>query len=467
MDKQVKAYARISRDPNERRVGVQRQRREVSELAERLGLTIDHWHEDNDASAYSGKARSEFNKLLADLTNGRVSVLLAWDQDRIARDIGDWERVLRACQNNAVRVAFATSGEVYLGTVSGRSGSRFNAVIARQESEHKSERIKAATKERAAEGRAHGLIPFGWRREYQTDSRGLRIKGAWRDVLDEPAAAIVRECAHRVLAGESVKRITADLNAREIATARGKRWDPASLRMTLLRPGNAGLRVHQGAVVGASTAPPILERGDWDRVVSLLKDPTRRTVNDNRIRHLLTGLATCGVCGSGLRVKGPRYLCPNSHVGRLQAPVDDMVERVVVGRLSMPDAVSLLAVDDSAATDAARDAAALRVRLEGLVDDYADGVLSRDDMKRGAARIRPRLEELEVKARATSSAAGDVLADVIGSDAQERWNGLPIARRRTVISLLIAVTIKPIEDKSKRRAPFDPELVRIDWKAQR
>ncbi len=75
MSKQIRGYARISRDPNEQRVGVQRQRREVTELAERLGLTIDTWHEDNDASAYSGKARPQFDALLADLSAGRVSAL--------------------------------------------------------------------------------------------------------------------------------------------------------------------------------------------------------------------------------------------------------------------------------------------------------------------------------------------------------------------------------------------------------
>jgi len=349
--------------------------------------------------------------------------------------------------------------------VSGRTGTRFNAVIARQESEHKSERIKAATKERAAEGKAHGLVPYGWRREYETDSRGLRIKGAWRDVLDEDAAVIVRECGHRVLAGESIKAITSDLNRREVRTVRGKRWDPTSVRMTLLRPGNAGLRVHRGDIIGASTAPPILDRGDWERIVSLLKDPKRRTVNDSRIRHLLTGIARCSVCGSGVRVMtGPRYRCPIGHVVRLQEPVDELVARVVVGRLSMPDAASLLAVDDCEAEDAARDAAVLRVRLEGLVDDYADGLLDRAEVKRAVSRIRPKVEALEAKARATSSAANDVLADVIGSDAQARWDTLPIARRRTVVATLLDITILPISDRTKYREPFDPELVKLDWK---
>jgi DNA invertase Pin-like site-specific DNA recombinase len=460
----VKAYARISRDPGERRIGVQRQRREVTELAERLGLHIDTWHEDNDASAFSGKVRPAFDALLRDLEAGRVAALLAWDQDRVARDIGDWERVLRACQKHATRVAFTTSGEVDIATVSGRTTSRFNAVIARQESEHKSERIKAASRERAAEGRAHGLVPYGWRREYETDARGLRIKGAWHDVLDEHAAEVVREAARRVLAGESAKRIVSDLNDRGIPTVRGRPWDPAALRMTLLRPGNAGLRVHQGKVVGAATAPAILNRGDWDRLVALLRDPSRRTVTDNRIKHLLTGIAKCGVCGAAVRVKGPRYLCPKSHVGRLQDPVDDLVERVVVGRLSMPDAATLLAADDAVAEQAAQEAAALRVRLDALVDDYADGLLDRDGMKRATARIRPRLEVAEAKARATSSAATDVLADVVGPDAQAHWDTLPIARRRAVISTLLDVEILPIGDKTLRRAPFDPELVRLTWR---
>lgn len=458
------AYVRISSDPSERRIGVERQRREVAELAARLGVEVDVWREDNDVSAYKGTPRPAFTALLADLEAGRVGTLLAWDQDRIARDVVEWEMVLRACQKRGTRVATVTDGPVDLGTVGGRLSSRVRAVVGRTESEQKAERIRAAVRERAAAGKAHARVLYGWRREYEHDAQGVRIRGKWRDVVDERAAEVIREASRRVLAGESFKRLCVEFDARGIPAPGGGAWAPASLRVLLLRPANAGLRVHHGAILGSAEAPAILDPGEWDRVVQLLKDPRRRTVANNSTRHLLTGIARCGVCGQAVRAKREQYQCPSGCVGRSKAPVDEYVSRVVIGRLEMPDALSLLAVDDGAAEVAAREAAELRARLERLTDDYADGILDRDGMKRAAERIRPRLAEAEARARRTSSHAADVLADIIGSGASHRWEALPIHRKRAVVETLLTVTVEKLPKGRGGASPFYPGAIRLEWK---
>jgi site-specific DNA recombinase len=462
----VKAYARISKDPNERRVGVERQRREVAELAERLGLTVDQWHEDNDVSAYSGVRRPAFEELLQDVETGRVSALLAWDQDRVARDVTQWERVVKACQAHGVRVAFATAGEIDLGTVSGRMASRFSAVIARHESEHKSERIVAASRQRAAEGKAHGRIPYGYRRVYEVDSKGLPVRGRWRDELDEAAAAVIREAADRVLAGETLKAICRDLEARGVRSSRGATFQTSTLRIVLLRPGNAGLREYRGEIVGDAEAPAILDRAKWERLCRLLRDPKRLTVNDTSTRHLLTGIATCGKCGGPIRAKLNQYQCRDNYCcGRARVPVDELVEDVVVGRLARADARTLWETDDSDAAKAAEEAAGLQARLDGLVDDYADGLLDRAGMKRAADRIRPQLDAARARARATSTAAQDVLEGLTGLEVSQRWETLPIGRKRAVVDLLLDVRIHPVGAGGKGRVPFDPDTIQIDWRA--
>jgi len=63
-------YVRISADPQGERAGVERQRRECEQLAERLGLTVVALFEDNDVSAYSGKPRPEFERLLGGADTG-------------------------------------------------------------------------------------------------------------------------------------------------------------------------------------------------------------------------------------------------------------------------------------------------------------------------------------------------------------------------------------------------------------
>ena len=60
---------------------------------------------------------------------------------------------------------------------------------------------------------------------------------------------VIRECAARALAGESLRSICTDLNERGIATAKGKQWSPQTLRRILLSARISGQREHQGEIV--------------------------------------------------------------------------------------------------------------------------------------------------------------------------------------------------------------------------
>ena len=116
--------------------------------------------------------------------------------------------------------------------------------VAEYESEHHSERIRR--KLEGAQGKHHGgSRPYGWRDD--------RIN------LVEDEAAVVREAAARVLAGESVKSIARALNPAGHRTATGKPWLDVTVRDMVLRPRNAGLRLHHDEVVGHGQWEPILQ----------------------------------------------------------------------------------------------------------------------------------------------------------------------------------------------------------------
>lgn len=57
-------YARISSDKSGQSAGVERQEADCRALASRLGLTVSHVLVDNDISAYSGKPRPQYKRLL-------------------------------------------------------------------------------------------------------------------------------------------------------------------------------------------------------------------------------------------------------------------------------------------------------------------------------------------------------------------------------------------------------------------
>ena len=85
-----------------------------------------------------------------------------------------------------------------------------------------------------------------------------------------------------MLMGESVRSIAFDFNDRGIKPVAGGRWVGSTLRRVLMSPRIAGLREHNGEVVGKAVWPAIIDGATHDRLVGLLDDPGRRRENFGR-----------------------------------------------------------------------------------------------------------------------------------------------------------------------------------------
>src|ERR1039458_154791 len=87
-------YTRISDDRTGSHLGVTRQREDCEALAQRLGWPASDYYEDNDLSAYSGKPRPEYRRMLDDLRSGRIDAIVAWHPDRLYRSPRDLEELI-------------------------------------------------------------------------------------------------------------------------------------------------------------------------------------------------------------------------------------------------------------------------------------------------------------------------------------------------------------------------------------
>jgi hypothetical protein len=146
-------------------------------------------------------------------------------------------------------------------------------------------------------------------------------------------------------------------------------------------------------------------------------------------------------------------------IRRKEESVDAVVEGVVIARLSQPDGPDLLAGDPEALRAATDELAALEARLALAADQYADGGITGEQLHRITARLRPRIDAARATVRA--SAPSPELAPLAGSDVAATWARANIETKRAVIDLLMSVTILP----TRPGRSFDPETVRIDWKA--
>lgn len=466
-NKRAAVYCRISQDRTGSGLGVERQREDCEKVAAARHLDIVAVHTDNDMSAYSGKRRPGYEQLIRDVRDGSIDVVLAWHEDRLHRSPRELEDYIDATSMRSVPTYFAQSGELDLATASGRMTARIRGAVARQESEHKAERIRRKHQQSAEQGVWRGgARPYGWT---------LQDGGA---VLNRPEAALVREATRAVLSGASLGGIVADWNRRGITTSRGNPWTYATLRQLLRRPKNAGLSELNGQIVGTMRDwPPIVTEDTWRSVCAVLDNPERRRSTSNRVRWLLSGIAVCGKdgCGEPLRSattgggesKRTVYRCTaggGGHVARDALALNEHVERVVLGVFARDDWRAVLA-DEAPRPDGESlraEAVVLRSRLADAADSFADGKITSAQLQRITERVQTRLSVVE--AEMSSAHRGSVLEPFMSAaDPEAVWRSLSIDRQRDVIREVMEIVVLPTGRSGKA---YRSEAVGITWKVE-
>ena len=198
-------YARISSDREGDGLGVGRQLEDCKQLAQLRGWRVAETYVDDDVSAYSGKTRPQYARMLDDLRTGTINAVLVYHLDRLHRQPKELEEFFEVCKEAGVDDLATVTGRIDLADPDGQFQARILGAVAKKESDDKSRRIRRKHEEIAVRGGVSGggSRPYG----YEADKLTLR-----------PAeAAVIKECAQRLLAGEPVRSIAADLNARGVA----------------------------------------------------------------------------------------------------------------------------------------------------------------------------------------------------------------------------------------------------------
>ena len=454
-------YARISEDRNGDQLGVTRQVEDCTAHAQARGWTVVNTYIDNDLSAYSGKRRPEYNRLLADIRSREVTAVVAWHPDRLHRRPVELEEFIEVVEAARCHVETVRAGEVDLATPSGRMVARLLGATARYESEHKADRARRKHLELADHGRPPGgPRPYG----YTAD----------RKVVSEEAA-IIREASRRLLAGESLRTIAADLNQRGIPAAKGGTWSGQPLKQIVVNPRNAGLRTLGSRIVGPAQWDAILDSGEFKRLHSLLTDPSRR-LNRTARRYLLSAMLYCHLCGARLISRPmrhrPGYACATGpglkgcgHLAFYAEPLEDFISEAVLQRLDTPE----LARAISRARDSDRDTADLEVsiaedeaQLEQLAGMWGAKEIELREYMTARRVISERLTANQ--SRYAKLAKRDPVRELVGQGTalRARWSTLNLDQKRAIIgAVLDRVIVKPATHGNR----FDTSRFEPVWKA--
>jgi len=482
-DKTVRTavYVRISRDKTGESLGVERQEDDCRELADRLGWTVTRVYCDNDISAYSGKRRPDYELMLTDIAAGKVDAVVAWHPDRLYRSLKDLERVIDLAEQHRIQLKTVNGGDLDLSNSSGRMLARILGSVARQESEHKGERVHAARVQSAKRGVWHGgLRPYGYTGGVPKDESGQPIPGVKpMQVVPDEAAEVAKMC-NAIASGQSLRSVVRDLNTRGVptSTGNGSRWQSKTVREMLMRPTLAGYSVHKGEIVGKGTWEPIVEETVWRTVVAVLSNPARAAADGERLGRgvswLGSGIYRCGVCGETLKVStssGSRkaYRCKNrdgrQHVSRTTTALDAWVEALVIDYWSKPGRVEkMLAHDSTADTKALRkELADFNTEKDKLAVAHGKGQIDLGQLVTATKVFDDRAKTITKQL----AAAGwrSPLEPFAHGDVCDVWAALTLAQRRAILKVTATITVEPIGRRPTKDESID-KGVTVRWLAK-
>lgn len=476
--KRAAIYTRISRDVQGQGLGVRRQLEDCRRLAERLGVSVLAEYSDNDISAFSGRQRPEYGKLLADLEAGRIDVVLCWNIDRLLRQTKELERYMELCEPRHVATHEVTAGQVDLTTPSGRATAKTRGAWAQFESEHKADRIRRQKAQAAQAGKyLGGRVPWGWKKaDAALDERGRERGG--QIVLDPAAADHIRTGLESIIAGRSLVSVTRDWAAAGVVSLSGRRMNTTQVRRVLLRPRNAGLMTFHGEVV-SDQWPAIVPLAVFRKCEAILTDDSRPRQSEAKFKYLLSGVVRCH-CGrymTGFGAEGHRrsYRCRvheeggkyvPGHANRAMGPLDEYVRGVAAEYLSRADVkAALLAqfqrIEEQFEPVERQDVADLVNRKHSLARLFAQGAITESQLVEGSREVEAALGNLESVAAANGGSravSGIVLADHPGGE----FLRSEIEIQREVLRAVFDIDLKP---SGPYRGVFDASTLSMRPKA--
>lgn len=451
-------YARISVDLDGRSTATARQLEDCRRLAEARGWQVTGVYEDPDVSAYRKKARPAFEEMKAAIGRGEIDVVLAWKIDRLARRSRDFAELDELCERHAARIVTVTDG-IDTGTSAGRVVSTIMTALARAESENISIRGKRKNLELARDG-----VPWG---------RGRRAFGYTtnRRELVPHEAALVRDAAQRVLAGDGLYVVWQDWLARDVRTPRGAEWSYGMMQRLLSSEHLCALRTYAGQSYSVE-APAILSVEEHEQLVRIL---ARKVRGWRSGRLLLTGILVCGRCNATMvsrptKTQRATYVCAKrpgveacGRMARAAQPLEDHVRDAIFAAVEDPALLAAM-VQNEGSDEGPLMAAAIRedeARLEALARDYyADQLLSRAEFLSARDALVARLEAAR-KALSGLAMPTASVEDIAALSVSE-WATRPVSWRRGWVERLIERIV--IQPAVIGRKAFDPTKVGIVWR---
>lgn len=208
----IAPYCRVSTDKADQRNSLEMQKKFYGEFAERNKHEITHMYADEGISGTQMRKRPEFMRLMRDARLGKFDMVVTKDISRMARNVVDFLQSIRELKAIGIPVVFVNTN---LSTEDGELVLTMLAMVAQQESENTSKRIKFSKSLNAEKGKVPNLV-------YGYD----KIIGDYFNLNINPFEANVVRRIYQMYINEEygASKIAKILNEENIKTKRGCKW---------------------------------------------------------------------------------------------------------------------------------------------------------------------------------------------------------------------------------------------------
>lgn len=372
---------------------------------------------------------------------GRIDVVVAVNLDRLLRTQGD---LLALIESGAKVVTL--EGELDLASASGEMQAAVLTAMARFEARRKGERQRRANEHRTAHG-----IPVAGKRRFGY------LPGNVDPHPEE--ASVVLSMFERFRDGASIR-----------ALSREQGWRTGRVRETLYSRAYEGMVPHGGEWLPSEVVVPVVSPELAAEVRDLLTDEARRTSPGAEPRHLLTGIATCGLCGAKLWRIGPNYACRESahltiRIERAEADIPLAVihamgslppepETPGVGPLLRERVTLLQQLDRAKELYAEFGGADDRARARRLTEDVAQLDARISDAREPVDDLLSEEAQLivqQVRMLAGGAPIGVKIAMLFNvQDALDAWDALLLLDRRALVRRYLTMTVNSTRQPKPR-----------------
>jgi site-specific DNA recombinase len=284
-----KGYIRVStlEQANADRASIDMQRDSIIKFSESQGWEVPTEKDFyiDTASGASLDERPALQRLLADISNGKIQAVLVWKTDRLSRSVLHTETIFSEFEKH--KVAFKSVTEpIDTTTPFGRAQRQFLSILAEMERQNIKERMVGGRYAKTArDGTNFGSeAPFGYRLENK------------RYVIVEEEANIVREVFNLYLTLRSIKRVQKDLEHKKIKCRIGWRYN--QVKRILNNVKYTGRMKVKGKVY-EQKHPAIISDEIFNKVKEILKHNREYRIINWAYKapgYFLRDVARCGHC---------------------------------------------------------------------------------------------------------------------------------------------------------------------------